>query len=335
MRKILSNERIGKNMEIEKIGEFELIKRIAKKVGKGKAFIGIGDDAAVIKAGNELLLWTVDTMVEGDHFSLKWFTPKQIGMKAIEINASDIYSMGGKPTYALVTLVLPEKTKIGLIDGIYNGLLSTAKKHGIEIVGGNITHGKQLAIDLTLLGVTTKKKLLLRGNAKPGDYVCVTGNLGDSRAGLLCFLKNIPGFSKVKKKYLEPKAQPKKAKRILGKANAAIDVSDGLASEIRNICTQSRCGAVLYYEKIPVSSEAKKVAEMLGLDSKELALFGGEDFELVFTVPEKKFKKGMGIVVGRTTKERKIFLQKKGVKKPLKRFGYDHFKENIEKVKTK
>jgi len=319
-------------MRIEKIGEFGLIERIAKKAGKGRALVGIGDDTAVLKYGGKLLLWTVDTLVEGDHFSLEWFSPRQVGMKAIEINASDIYAMGGIPKQALVALVLPHGTRVELVDGTYEGMLSAAKKHGIEIVGGNITHGRQLAIDVTMLGTAEKKKLSLRSGAKPNDLICVSGPLGDSRAGLIVFLRGKRGFKKLRKKYLEPKAKPEKAKKLAGKVNAMIDVSDGLASEVRNICTQSKCGAVLHHEKIPVSREAKKLAARIGTDAARFALFGGEDFELVFSVPEKKFRKEMGVPVGKITKGRKIFLEKKGVRLPLEKFGYDHFKENIEKV---
>ena len=315
-------------------GEFELIKKINSIVGKpeNKAVVrGIGDDCAVLKVGGKLVVFTVDCLVEGDHFSLEWFSPREIGMKAIEINASDIYSMNAKPAFALVSLILPTKTKAELIQGIYKGIKSAARKHGVEIVGGNITHGKKLSIDVSMLGFVQGKPVY-RSGAKPGDFLCVSGELGASCAGLNLYLQKKKGFEAVKKKHRQPKAKPEKALKLASFVSAMEDVSDGLASEARNICTESRCAAVIYRGKVPVLAEVRRAARALKMDAVDFALFGGEDFELVYTVSPKNLKKVQGFVVGEIIKGQGVFLEENGKRRKLKRFGYDHF---IEKTKPK
>jgi thiamine-monophosphate kinase len=271
-------------------------------------------------------LWTIDTQVENSHFSLKYSTPKQIGKKAMEINVSDIGAMNGKPLYALVSLCLKKNTLVSFVDELYEGIYSVAKKYGIDVVGGNTTHGEQIVVDIALLGEAIGK-IPLRSNAKPGDLIIASGNLGSSKAGLELLLKNKKGFVSLKKKHLEPVAQLKKALALSKYANAMEDCSDGLASETKNICEASNCGAILFWKKIPVSVKTKKAAFLLGKDAREFALFGGEDYELIATVPKKHLKKvdEKYFVVGRIIKEKKIFLEKNGKKSLLKKSGYDHF----------
>lgn len=310
-------------------GESALIERISKILGKPKSknvLTQIGDDAAIVKVNGKKVVFTVDCLVEGDHFSLDWFSSEEIGMKAIEINASDIYAMNAKPCFALISLVLPKNTSVELIDGIYKGMLSTAKKHGIELVGGNITHGKQLIIDVSMLGFVEGKPVY-RNSAKPNEFLCVSGPLGGASTGLNLFLKKIKGFKGVKKLHTQPKAKPEKALKIAGYASAMIDVSDGLASETRNICKESDCGAVIYREKIPLSEGVQKAASAMKMNPVDFALFGGEDFEFVFTVSPKKLGRVQGFVVGEIIREKSVFLEEKGKRKKLERYGYDHFKE--------
>ncbi len=313
-------------MKIKDIGgEFALIKRIARKAKDKNIVVGIGDDAAVIKAGNKYLVVTTDTIVEGDHFSLKYFTPEQVGKKAIEINVSDIGAMGGIPKYALVSLVLPRDIDVKIIDRIYKGMRASCSKYSVEIIGGNITHGKQLVIDIDMVGEVKKENLCLRSEAKPGDFILVSDDLGSSTAGLKLFLKKIKGHEKVKKKHLEPEAKLCKVKKFLKHINAMIDVSDGLASEITRICEQSKTGAIIFCDNIPIKNETRNAAKALKENPLDFALFGGEDFELVFTVSEKNLNKVKGFLVGEITKGNKIYLYSKGKKKLLKKHGYDHF----------
>jgi thiamine-monophosphate kinase len=318
-------------MKIRDIGgEFALIERISRKIRDKNILTQIGDDAAVIRIGGGLMLFTTDTLVEDDHFSLRWSSPYQIGMKAMEINVSDIAAMGGVPKYVLISLCLKKTSEVEFVDGLYKGIYAVAKKYGFEVVGGNMTHGKQVVIDVCMIGETQKP--VLRSGAKAGDLICVTGDLGKSKAGLELFRRFGAGAKRfaAAKPHLEPKARLSESKIIARFAGAMIDVSDGLAPEVGHICEMSRVGAIIYAEKIPVSSETKKAAQLLKKKALDFALYGGEDFELVFTLNEKRLaqlKKQLRnfSVVGKIlNKGEGICLLENGKKKNLGK-GYDHF----------
>ncbi|MBW2983917.1 thiamine-phosphate kinase [Candidatus Woesearchaeota archaeon] len=319
-------------MNIKDIGgEFALIKRIAAKPKDKSIIKGIGDDAAVLKLGGKLFVITTDTLVENDHFSLKWFSPKQVGMKAIEINASDVGAMGGKPRYALVSLVLKPDTPVEFVDGLYKGMREAGEKHGIEIIGGNVTHGKELVIDIDMIGEVEKQNLCLRSNAKPGDFILVSGDAGKSTAALHLFRKsklnkkNKNNFKKIIEAHTEPKARFDKVKKFIKYINAMIDVSDGIASDITRLCEQSNVGAVIYADNIPIADETKKAAKLLGENALDYALYGGEDFELVFTVSEKNLRNVKGFLIGEITKKKGVRLYQHGKEKLITKHGYDHF----------
>jgi len=312
-------------MKLNKLGESGIIKMIYQKPKDKNILVGIGDDAAVVKIGKKIGVITTDTLVEGDHFNLSYFTPEQVGMKAIEINVSDIVSMGGAPKYALVSLALRKEMDSRFIDGLYKGMRKAAEKYGVEIIGGNLTHANQIMIDIDLIGFVKKQNLSLRSDAKPGDFILVSGDLGASTAGLKLFLKRIKGHSYVKKKHLEPKAHPEKVQKFLQYINAMIDVSDGLASEVKHICEQSIVGATIYADNIPIRDETRKAAKAVNSDALDYALYGGEDFELVYTVSEKNLPKVRGYLIGEITKKKGIRICKNGKEKPLKKHGYDHF----------
>lgn len=313
-------------MKLSQLGEFGLIDRIYRKPKDKNILVGIGDDTAVIKVGKQLLLITTDTIVEGDHFSLKYFTPEQVGKKAIEINVSDIGAMGGIPKYVLVSLVLPKDLNVDIIDRIYKGMRESGDKHKLEIIGGNITHGTQLVIDIDMIGEVKKENLCLRSDAKPGDFILVSGDLGSSTAGLNLFKNNIKGHDYVKKKHLEPTAKLHKVKPFLKYINAMIDISDGLASEVQHICEQSKAGAIIFKDNIPIKEETRRAAKIVKKDPADYALYGGEDFELVFTVSEKNLNKVKGFLVGEITKRKGVYLYEKGKERLISRHGYDHFK---------
>jgi thiamine-monophosphate kinase len=306
-------------------GEFALIEKLTKKPASKKIIKGIGDDAAVIKAGSTYLIFTTDTLVEGDHFSLKYFTPEQIGKKAVEINVSDIGAMGAEPKYFLVSLVLPEDIDVKIIENIYKGMRQKGTKYKIEIIGGNITHGKQLTIDIFMIGEVKKKNLKLRSAARPGDLIFVSGDLGSSTAGLKLFLKNKKGFNRIKKIHLEPEAKFYKVRPFLKYINAMIDVSDGLASEVTRICEQSNTGAVIYPDLVPIDPETIKAAESCRENALDYALYGGEDFELVYTISRKNVNKVKGFIIGKITEEKGVRLLKEDHEELLVKHGYDHF----------
>jgi thiamine-monophosphate kinase len=316
-------------MKIKEIGEFGLINRITKKPKNKDILVGIGDDAAVVKTKKGLQVLTTDTLVEGDHFRQEWFSPKQIGMKAIEINVSDIAAMGAIPKYVLVSLALPKDLDIDFVDNLYEGMWKTCDKYNIEVIGGNMTHSKQIVVSITITGEVERKNLTFRNRAKTGDLILVSGYLGNGRAGLRVFQENLKDFEKVKKSYLEPKAKLKSALKVASFANSMEDISDGLASELKHICEQSKCGAIIYKDKIPIKNDVRKVAKTLDEDENDYALFGGEDFELVFTVSKKNLKKVKGFLVGEITRNKKVMLSYADKIKELTVFGYDHFLQGI------
>lgn len=315
-------------MKIEGIqSEQELIARIVRKPKNKNVLVGIGDDTAVLRWKKNLhMLVSTDAMVEGNHFTRAWFTPKQIGMKAIESNVSDIAAMGGTPKHILVSLALPKDAPLSFVDGLYAGMHSACDKYKLDIIGGNITGAGEISITITILGEARANELRLRSSARVGDYIVVSGPLGRGAAGLNLFRKGIKGHDIAKRSYLTPKAQLSKSRRIAKCAHAMEDVSDGLASEVRNICLASSCGAVIYANKVPLSTSTINAAHACGNRALDYALFGGEDFELVCTVPKKNLRRVGGIVVGRITAGRKIMLERNGKKTELTRFGYDHFK---------
>jgi len=317
-------------MKLYELGEIELIKNIVKKTKLFSKDIvkGIGDDTAVLKFDkNHYLLLTTDTLVEDYPFNLKWFNPEQIGNKAIESNVSDIASMGGFPKYALISIILPKKININFINKLYNGINNSSKKYKISIIGGNLTHGKSISITINIIGFVEKKNLCLRSNAKVNDLILVTGNLGSSRAGLELFRNNKKGRSI--SYYLNPKSKLDIGRKLSNFVNAMEDVSDGLASEVLNICYESKTGAVIYKEKIPLSKTTITDAKKVKKDPYDYALYGGEDFELVLTISKNKLNKIKNVkytIVGKILpKKQGIYLLDKGKKKKLS-YGYDQFK---------
>jgi thiamine-monophosphate kinase len=310
---------------LKDIGEFGLIAQIEKRLGKGKAVVGIGDDTAVVRVGSKLLAYTTDSLVEGVHFSFSWFSPDEVGKKAIAVNVSDVGAMGGKPKYALVSLVVPKNTSLATITGIYDGMYAAAQRYGVSIVGGNVSKGKQFVIDVSMIGEVQKKHLCLRSDAKPGDFIMVSGHLGGAAAGLDAYKKNKSGFEVVKKLFRNPVAQSGKVKRYLGSIHALQDISDGLVADLGIICKQSGVGAVLYGSNIPIADETRKVAAVLGKDVLSYALFGADDLALVYTVSEKNLGKVAGYFIGEIRQKRGVYFYAGGKESRLEEKGFDHF----------
>lgn len=277
-------------------GEFELIDLIRGAVGppSKRVLVGIGDDAAVVTSPRGRMVATVDTLVEGVHFDLAYTGPRELGQKALAVNLSDIAATGATPLYALISLGLPQHLSDPFVLELYNGIRRLAKTSRVDIIGGNLTQSPQvLVIDITLIGET--KRYLTRDSAKVGDVLCVTGTLGLSAAGLNYlkrFGRSMHGeapFTSAFERHLTP--TPRVAEgRILNKetgVHAVIDISDGFAKELHHLCQASGVGARVEEADLPVAPETKRVAEFLGTDSRKWVLFGGEDYELLFTAAPK------------------------------------------------
>jgi thiamine-monophosphate kinase len=287
-----------------------LIKRMAKEIRTDQSVLkGIGDDCAVIKWTEEkYLLFTTDTVIEGVDFR-KQDDPYLIGRKALAINLSDIAACGGIPKYCLVSLSLPGRTKVNVCDRIYKGIKYLAGQYGVNIVGGDLSASKTLAVNISLIGFVERKCLVLRNGAKPGDMILVTAGLGGSISG----------------KHLDFEPRLKQSRFLVKgfKINSMIDISDGLIQDLNHILVESKTGAVLYEDLIPINKQASGLSD---------ALYSGEDFELLFTLSLKEARKLMRrspyfIPIGQILSKKSglRLLTKSGRLKNIQIKGFRHF----------
>lgn len=330
-------------------GEFELIHQLTRGLPKYRREVvnGIGDDCAVLKLkGDKYLLLTCDVQVEGAHFFAKKTMPEIVGQRAVSVNISDIAAMGGKPTYCLVSLITPKKLSTDYIEALYRGIKSTCVRSDIQIVGGNISSGRQLAIDIFMMGEVRPGDILTRKGAKPGDKLLVTGSLGGSAAGLEIIKNKIVMRREDKVSLIEKHLSPVprlKESEIIAKSRMAtsmIDISDGLASDVRHICNQSNVGVVINESQLPIPSGVARVEELLGLKPMSLALSGGEDYELLLTASPDAAEKIIKMVKSKTGTDVNIIGEimppdagrwifgVDGQMRPLIATGWDHLKEN-------
>ncbi|MEJ2037840.1 MAG: thiamine-phosphate kinase [Desulfosarcinaceae bacterium] len=317
-------------------GEFKLIDRLAAIASQthGDLVAGIGDDAAVIRTAPDpapYLLVTTDLLVEGSHFSNQWCGPEAIGRKAVACNASDIAAMGGRPTWMFVSLVLTPQTEVAWVEALYRGMSLTCRSHGIVLAGGDTTHGPNVSLSITLLGSVPRSSLCLRSQAQPGDVIMVTGTLGASAAALALLEKGHDPGGYLLDKHCSPGCRLDISDTIAPLANAMIDISDGLGSEVRHICRQSGVGAEIAAECIPLHSEVLHAAAVLDADPVNFALEGGEDYELLFTLSPE----GAEVLEKRTADCRRIGVVTHGPGEPVLVLpggarrpmpgGYNHF----------
>ncbi len=312
-------------------GEFAFIRRVAGgRAGDPSLVKGVGDDCAVIDCGAPgYLLVTTDMIVEGTHFSLEWQTPYQVGRKLVEANVSDIVAMGGTPRWAFISLALTADTEVEFMDELYRGLYDSAVRHGVALAGGDTTRGRGLALNLALAGDVDRGLVRYRSGASPGELICATGSLGRSEAGLRLLMAGRRGEGTGG--YLDPRCRLASEGRAIARhAGAMIDVSDGLGSEVAHICGESGTGARIDYDSIPLSKETLEAARVLSCDPRHWALYGGEDFEIVFTIRpggvealRKEFADFtvLGEILPRAEG---VFIQK-GDERIALEAGYDHF----------
>jgi len=341
-------------MKISDLGEFGLIRKIQKLSSRtaSNTVTGIGDDAAVLKtSASAFLLATTDMLIEGVHFDLSSTDYYSLGWKSAAVNLSDIAAMGGVPRYCLTSLGIPRTVTTEQILLFYRGFNAVLRKYDAVLVGGDTCASSSgMIISVTVLGEAINKKVITRAGAKPGDRIFVTGTLGDSAAGLELLRSGVRSqepevrrsnvhsqfqnsFSALIKKHLRPVPRVEWGRAIArsGCANAMIDISDGLSSDLAHICEQSRVGAVVFSEKIPLSASLRKFAVRLRKPLLEYALSGGEDYELLFTAPPAKLKQLASlnlpvIEIGMITRGRKLFITSMDEgKKPLRPTGYNHF----------
>ncbi len=316
-------------------GEFALIERLQKIIPTfdESLIVSIGDDAAVIKTSrsDEFLLVTTDMLVSGEHFDKTWSTPQQIGIKAVECNVSDIAAMGGTPTFLFISIALTKDTTVEWIENLYSGISESCKKYGIFVAGGDTVKGPTETLSITALGTVSQQNLCLRGHAKPGDLLGITGTLGASAAALRLHQQHQPVSAYLEQKHLAPTSRLASAQKIAPLVNAMIDISDGLASEINHICQQSKVGAVIFEKDIPVHRDVQAAAKTLNIDPMDLVLHGGEDYELLFTFSRTKLEAISStlhnfFIIGEITSQTgECYLITKTNRQNELAGGYDHF----------
>jgi thiamine-monophosphate kinase len=296
--------------EISGLGEFGLIEHLTKNIElqNASSLLGVGDDAAVIDHFGKQTVVTTDLLVEGVHFDLMYTPLKHLGYKSVVVNLSDIYAMNATPTQITLSIGISNRFSLEALGEFYEGVYAACNKYGVDLVGGDTTTSqKGFIISVTAIGEVIPEKFIKRSTAQKGDLLCVSGDLGAAYVGLL-FLErekkifkespgvqpDLEGESYVIGRMLKPEAR-KDIIEFFAKEEivptSMIDISDGLSSEILHICKESSLGCVLYEEKIPVHEEMKKAAFKFEIDPTACALSGGEDYELLFTIPQADYDK--------------------------------------------
>ncbi len=337
--------------DINELGEFGLIKHLTQTVEltQESSNKGIGDDAAVLDFSGYKTLISTDLLLENIHFDLRYVPLKHLGYKAVQVNLSDIYSMNGIASQITFSIGLSSKFPLEAIEEIYEGALIACKKYGVDLVGGDTSASAQgLVISVTSIGYAKEEKIAYRSGAQEGDLLCVSGDLGGAYVGLQLlerekqiYLENpniqpdLEGKDYIVERQLKPEAR-KDVVDLLAHLDitptAMIDVSDGLASEILHICNASNVGCKLYEEKIPLDPMTYETAREFGLDPTVCALSGGEDYELLFTIPQADYDKVKGqldiSVIGYITEPAagKEMISKSGHVHEIKAQGWNAFK---------
>jgi thiamine-monophosphate kinase len=279
-------------MVMKKKGEFEFIDFIRRHFSVPDGVMGIGDDCAVMPSGGEELLFSTDLLMEGVHFLRSESSPEDVGWKAAAVNLSDIAAMGGTPTATFLSIALPKDAQGEWAERFIKGYSEISMLYDVPLLGGDTTSSlRDIAINVGIMGKCPAGKCLMRSGAKVGETIYVTGPLGDSAGGLQAILKVIDRTVLVQtliERHKRPTPRIREGKSLMqsGKVGAMMDISDGIASDLRHIMEASGVGAVVSLDRLPLSEELKAVCNIYGWDIFELATSGGEDFELLFTGPE-------------------------------------------------
>lgn len=337
--------------EISSLGEFGLIDHLTKNIElqNASSLLGVGDDAAVIDHFGKQTVLTTDLLVEGVHFDLMYTPLKHLGYKSVVVNLSDIYAMNATPTQIVIGLAISNRFSLEALDEFYEGVYAACTAYGVDLVGGDTTSSqKGFIISVTAIGEVAPDKFVKRSTAKKGDLLCVSGDLGAAYVGLL-FLErekriyrespnvqpDLEGESYVIGRLLKPEAR-KDIVDFLASSEimptSMMDISDGLSSEILHICKDSNVGCVIYEDKLPISEDMKKAAFKFEIDPTACALSGGEDYELLFTIPQAEYDKlvlnEQISVIGYMTEaeEGSNIVTKGGSKHAITAQGWNHLK---------
>ena len=335
---------------ISELGEFGLIKRIKENIvlQHPSTIKGIGDDAAVIEPEEKQLVITSDMLLEGVHFDLTFSPLKHLGYKAVAVNVSDIAAMNARPKQITVNIAIGARYTVEAIDELYEGIRLACENYKVDLVGGDTTSSRSgLVISITAIGEVAKGEAVLRSGAQVNDLICVTGDLGAAYMGLQllerekqAFLADpemqpeLEGKQYVVGRQLRPEARMDviyDLKELGIKPTAMIDVSDGLASELMHICSQSGVGATIYKDNLPADNQTLETAMEFNMDPITCMLNGGEDYELLFTIPLADYEKIKNhpdvSIIGTITEaaDGVNLANKHGQSFPLQAQGWSHF----------
>lgn len=317
----------NKKTEISELGEFGLIERLTKNIQiKNESTVkGVGDDAAVLDYKNRQVVFSTDMLTEGVHFNLMYTPLKHLGYKSVIVNLSDIYAMNATPKQVTINVALSGKFTVEAVEELYSGIHLACEKYNVDLVGGDTTASLTgLVISVSVLGEAQKDDIVYRSGARPNDLICVTGDLGGAYMGLQLLEREnevykvnqemqpkLEGYSYILERQLKPEARAdiiRAFKRIGIKPTSMIDISDGLSSEVIHLCNSSKTGCNVHEEKIPLDDQTKKLAEELSINPLVAALNGGEDYELLFTLPLDEYDKIKNdpdfTVIGHITEEK-------------------------------
>ncbi|ULC59962.1 thiamine-phosphate kinase [Flaviramulus sp. BrNp1-15] len=338
--------------QLNDLGEFGLIDHLTKnfKINQKSTVKGIGDDAAVLNFENKKVVVTTDLMVEGIHFDLSYMPLKHLGYKAVIVNLSDVYAMNAIATQITVSIAVSNRFPLEALEDLYAGIETAAKIYNIDVVGGDTTSSNTgLLISVTAIGEVEDNKEIYRNGAKPNDLLVVSGDLGAAYMGLQILERekevykvnpnnqpDLEPYSYIIERQLKPEARKDVIKLLSDlevNPTSMIDISDGLSSEIIHICKQSKVGCDLYEEKIPLDPQVISTCEEFNIDSTTIALNGGEDYELLFTISQEDFPKIKGnpslSVIGyiKEEKEGVHLVTRAETKIPLKAQGWKNFND--------
>ncbi|HEU4606471.1 MAG TPA: thiamine-phosphate kinase [Chitinophagaceae bacterium] len=337
--------------EIGSMGEFGLIKHLTRniEIKQASTIVGVGDDAAVIDHFGRQTVISSDLLLEGVHFDLMYTPLKHLGYKSVVVNLSDIYAMNAQPTQIVLNIAISNRFSLEALDEFYEGVYAACEQYDVDLIGGDTsTSQKGFVVSVTAIGEVAPDQYVLRSGAQKGDLICCSGDLGAAYIGLLflerekrIYLENpqiqpdLEGESYVIGRLLKPEARKDIIAFLAEKElrpTAMMDISDGLSSEILHICEQSGLGAVIYEDKLPVSEESRRAAFKFELDPTACALSGGEDYELLFTIPQSAYEKivlneQISVIGYMTDATEGVHLHSKGGNKyPVTAQGWNAFK---------
>ncbi|MEJ6776728.1 MAG: thiamine-phosphate kinase [Crocinitomicaceae bacterium] len=339
--------------ELEKLGEFGLIDHLTKDFvnQNPSTTFGIGDDAAVISiSDDDAKLISTDMLIEGVHFNLMYMPLKHLGYKAVAVNISDICAMNGTAEQITVSIAVSNRFPVEALEELYDGIRTACSIYNVDLIGGDTTSSLSgLSISITVIGSAKKKDITYRSGAKENDLLVATGDLGAAYMGLQILERekvvystnpeiqpDLDGHDYIIERQLKPEARKDIIlflKELELKPTSMIDISDGLASEIMHLCKSSKVGCHVYDEKIPIDAKTSMTALDFNLDPSTCALNGGEDYELLFTVPQSDFEKVKGnphmSIIGHITNEADgiYFIDKSGSAIELQAQGWNHLND--------